>query len=114
MPKQTKKYKTAVTIASQLDIALTDNQELLYGALNASGFYWASDIQQWQQLAHDADAPTDLIRVRVWAETSRVEGAVYQLRIAMEEQGYKFLDKSEPYPCRPPKQLESRVYLLFR
>jgi hypothetical protein len=114
MPKQTRKYKTACELADQLGISERDNQEKLYRLLNESGYYWDSGTQAWQQLNQGADPPTELIRVRVWAETSKVEGAAYQLRVAMEEQGYIFLEKSDPYPCRPPKQLESRIYLSFK
>lgn len=114
MPKQTRKYVTACEIAERLNIAERDNQETLYRLLNEQGYYWDSGLQQWQELSQDADPPTDLIRVRVWAEDSKVRGAAYQLRVAMEAQGYIFLEQSEVYPCRPPKQLESRIYMTFR
>lgn len=114
MPKQTRKYTTAVGMAIFLGIDKIETQETLYRLLNEAGYYWDSGTQKWQKLSEDADAPTDLIRVRIWAEASRVIGAAYQMRIAMEEQGYTFLDQSEPYPCRPPRQLESRIYLLFK
>lgn len=114
MPKLTRKYKTALSLADELDISERDNQEKLYRLLNEAGHFWDASTQAWQQLTADADPPTELIRVRVWAESSKVDGAAYQLRVAMEETGYQFLEQSEPYPCRPPKQLESRIYLTFK
>lgn len=114
MPKQTRKYRTAVELADSLNITERDNQERLYRLLNEASYYWDSASQAWQQLSQDADPPTDLIKVRVWAETSKVAGAAYQLRVVMEETGYQFLEQSEPYSCRPPKQLESRIYMTFK
>ncbi len=114
MPRQTRKFKSAESLAFKLSIYDTENQERLYRLLNEAGYYWDSRTQDWQQLQEEADPPTELIRVRIWAEASKVEGAAYQLRVAMEETGYIFLEQSEPYPCRPPKQLESRVYMTFK
>ncbi len=113
MPKMTRKYSTALNQAQILGITEVENQERLYRLLNEQNYYWDSATQTWQQLLINADPPTDLIRVRVWAEDSKVRGAAYQLRVAMEDQGYRFLEQSEPYPCRPPKQLESRIYMTF-
>ena len=114
MPKQTRKYKTACELSEKLNILERDNQETLYRLLNEAGYYWDAGTQTWQHLNQDADPPTELIRVRVWAEESRVRGAAYQMRIALESQGYQFLEQSEPYQCRPPKQLESRIYMTFK
>lgn len=114
MPKQTRKYRSACELADQLAIALCENQETLYRQLNERGHYWDASTQAWQHLAEDADPPTELIRVRVWAEASKVDGAAYQIRLGLEEQGYQFLEQSKSFPCRPPKQLESRIYLSFK
>lgn len=114
MPKQTRKYKTACELADQLNISDRTNQERLYHLLNEQNYYWDSGTQAWQLLQQDAKPPTELIHVRVLAEASRVEGAAYQVRLGLEEQGYIFLEESEPYTCRPPKQLESRIYLSFK
>lgn len=114
MPKQTQKYRTACELAERLSIEERDNSERLYRLLNEARYYWDTGSQTWLENTIDADPPTELVRVRVWAEDSKVRGAAYQVRIAMEEQGYIFLQQSEPYPCRPPKQLESRIYLDFK
>lgn len=114
MPKQTRKYRTACELADHLNISDRTNQETLYRLLNEQNYYWDSGTQAWQLLQQDANPPTELIHIRVLAETSRVEGAAYQVRVAMEEQGYQFMEASSPYPCRPPKQAESRIYLTFK
>ena len=114
MPKQTRKYKTACELAEQLNIEERDNSERLYRLLNEARYYLGTGSQSWLKNTIGADPPTELIRVRVWAEDLKVRGAAYQVRIAMEEQGYIFLQQSEPYPCRPPKQMESRIYLDFK
>lgn len=114
MPKMTVKYKRAVDIANALNIdASRRDQPSLYAQLNEAGYFWDSDGQIWQQVTEPADPPTELIRVRVWAETSRVADAATDIVSSMELDGYRLLDQSDAYQCRPPKQLESRIYLSF-
>lgn len=107
--KQTKKYTKACEIATLTH----DNQESLYKQLNALGFFWDSKIQNWLRDDRLADAPTNLIRVRVWAATEKVEQAADCFIEACGEYDLKLQEKSEPYQCRPPKQGESRIYLTF-
>jgi hypothetical protein len=114
MPRQTRKWVTACELADRLRIEICENQETVYSELNEAQYYWQSDRQDWILINTPADAPTELIKVRVWSDHTKVEGAAYQLRLAMEDQGYKFVEQSERYKCRPPKQLESRIYMTFR
>lgn len=114
MPRRTRKWITATEKASKLSIEITDNQEALYRQLNEHSYYWQSNQQDWIEDSTVADAPTELIKVRIWADNTKVDGVAYQLRLGMEEQGYHFMEQSEPYPCRPPKQLESRIYQTYR
>jgi hypothetical protein len=51
--------------------------------------------------------------VRVWAESGEKLDQAVRLIEAAFAQGFARIYKSLPYPCRPPKQLESRVYLDF-
>lgn len=113
-PKRTRKYASASDLALSLDISIPDNQETLYRLLNESAYYWSSSLRKWEHLPQSADPPSDVIYVRVWADASRVDGVAYQLRVSLESEGYVFLDQSQPYPCRPPKQLEARIYMSFR
>ena len=111
--RQTKKWIGACEISQELNISI-ENQERTYRELNENNYYWKSDYQKWILDETNPDPATQLIKIRVGAEHSKVEGVAYQLRIGLEEQGYIFIEKSEPYKCRPPKQLESRIYLTFR
>lgn len=107
--KQTKKYTKACEIATLTH----QNQESLYKQLNDLGFWWDSKLQKWARDDRLADTPTNLIRVRVWAATSKVEQAAAVFIEACSEYDLKLQEKSEPYQCRPPKQGESRIYLTF-
>lgn len=103
MPKQTRKYKTACELGDRLNILERDNQEKLYRLLNEASYFWEAGSQAWQHLDQDADRPTELIRVRVWAESSKVEGAAYQVRLGLEEQGYIFFREIRSLPLPTAK-----------
>lgn len=107
--KQTKKYSKACEIATLSH----ENQESLYKQLNELGFFWNSKIQQWQRDDRLADPPSNLIRIRVWATGDKVEQAADILIESARAYGLELQEKSEPYPCRPPKQKDSRIYLVF-
>jgi hypothetical protein len=114
MPKNTAKYVSAVSKARELSVyADFPHQEQLYSTLNKCGFYWNSDLKIWEELNQDADPPTELIRVRVWTDARFVEQAAVDLISSLDAQGLRLVEKSLPFPCRPPKQLESRIYLTF-
>lgn len=71
-------------------------------------------MQKWVEFkAEPADAPCPQVRIRVWAEEGAKLDAAISLVLAAFGNGYKKIVHSEHYPCRPPKQLESRVYLEF-
>ncbi len=61
----------------------------------------------------EADPPTELIRLRVWADARFVEQVADECVFAVAAKGLRLVEKSDPYNCRPPKQLEARVYLSF-
>ena len=107
--KQTKKYSKACEIATLNH----ESQESLYKQLNELGFFWDSKLQKWERDDRIADPPTDLIRVRVWAATDRVEQAARCFIESAQEYGLKFQEQSGIYQNRPPKQNESRIYLTF-
>ena len=101
--------------ASTLGIQDHDDQEALYRALNTQGYYWDSKREVWERNHEPPDPPTELLRIRVWAETSKVKAAANEVIATMEyTRMYEFLEMSELYACRPPKQLESRIYLTFK
>lgn len=112
MPKMTAKYKAAVNASYQFKIASTQDQETLYAELEKNGLQWDSDQQQWISLADEpADEPTPFVMVHVWADAEIVEEAADL--VAKSLKGFVQLERSKPYICRPPKQLEARVYLKF-
>lgn len=113
MPKRTAKYVAALEIAKRLKIPELETADYLYQDLNAKNYFWDSDEQKWLPGAAPVPA-TELIRARVWAETSRVEGVANSVTLAMVENGFVLLEQSQPYMCRPPNQNESRIYLTFR
>lgn len=114
MAKRTAKYSKALEVAQFLKIAPSDSQEILYRALNEHSWFWDSDRKVWEEASEIANPPSNLIKVRVWAESSQVGLAADTLVAVYQKCGYELLEKSSPYICRPPQQLESRIYLSFK
>lgn len=115
MPRQTRKYVEAMRIASTLGIQGHEDQETLYRALNTQGYYWDSRREMWEHNHEPPHPPTDLVKIRVWAETTKVKQMADLIIDEMEaSRKCEFIERSEPYQCHPPKQLESRIYLTFR
>lgn len=118
MAKKTAKYVSACTTATQKaglmasDIRKMSNQDELYATLNKAGFHWDSGSKEWQFHAPEAaDDPTPLVMIRVWADAEIVEEAADEVIEHLKR--FRLVERSRPYPCRPPKQFESRVYLKF-
>lgn len=107
--KKTQKYSKAC----QLLTFPHDNQDQLYAELNQLGWYWQPNKKQWERDNTPAKEATKLIRVRVWAAKEKVQDAAELFVENAESMGLRLLEKSNPYPCRPPNQLESRIYLTF-
>lgn len=110
MARQTKKFVAGVETAQGLGITDFDDHEALYDQLNQHNFFWDATDQRWGP-GSEPEPATELIRVRVWAETTRVADVANMLVRRMS--GYTLIEKSKPYVCRPPNQLESRIYLVF-
>ena len=51
------------------------------------------------------------MRIRVWADRELVEDWTDEIVRFLERAGWDMVDRSEVYVCRPPKQLEGRIYL---
>lgn len=119
MPKKTAKYLQACTTATQqagitaLQIMGMANQDELYERLQKQGYHWNSKAGEWEyHKPESANDPTPLLYIRVWADADAVEQAADEVSQKLAG-GYALVERSRPYPCRPPKQLESRVYLKF-
>ena len=107
--KKTAKYSKACCILTFPH----SSQEQLYSELNRLGWYWQPDNKEWERDDTPANSATKLIKIRVWAAKEIVENAAELFSENAESNGLRLIEKSPPYPCRPPKQLESRIYLTF-
>ncbi len=107
--KQTRKY---VQAKERLTFP-HNSQEELYSELNRLGWYWQPKKQVWERDDTPAREANKLIKIRLWASGQQVDGIADLLIEASETIGLKLIEKSNPYPCRPPLQKESRVYLVF-
>jgi hypothetical protein len=107
--KQTQKYSKA---CQRLTFP-HDTQDQLYAELNRLGWFWNSKKKDWYRDDTHAREATNLVKVRVWASASKVRQAAELFIETAEDNGLRFVEKSEPYPCRPPNQNESRIYLTF-
>lgn len=107
--KQTQKYSSACRILSFPHA----NQDELYSELNRLGWYWQPKQKKWERDDTPAREATNLIRVRVMASNKKVAEVAQHFVEASGDMGLKLIEQSEPYPCRPPNQNESRVYLSF-
>lgn len=114
MPKMTAKYSQALSAAHSYFIPIEGDQEALYQRLQKAGMMWDSGRQEWFKLASEpADPPTPLVMVRVWSNAETVEEMADLVEGLLKERGYTPVKHNGPYLCRPPKQLEARMYLEF-
>lgn len=119
MPKMTAKYSTALALAHREGVGANVNgatpQEALYTRLQERGYFWNSDAKQWERFdIAEANPPMEGVLIRVWAATEHAQKAAQAVAHALRAvHGWRLVETSEPYQCRPPKQLESRVYLKF-
>lgn len=90
-------------------------KDLDYKRLIAAGYMWDSKLQVWIYLAGEPVEPASpLVRIRVWAEKGKASPLADLVKQALCDDGpYDLVDKSDAYPCRPPKQSEERVYMSF-
>ncbi len=114
-PRMTAKYRGALYIANREGILAGDTQPELYEILQKAGFFWNSQAKEWEEFdPADADPPTKLIRIRVWADIDVVEDYADDLVSLIDnKKHFQLVERSKVCPCRPPKQLEGRVYLSF-
>lgn len=117
MPRRTRKYtaaeRTARSLGLQVDPTEDDAAEL-YRQLEDQNYRWNSKTGSWEDWGSmPADEPSPLIRIRCWAPAEAVEMIADGVVESMLAAGLRLLDRSKAYPCRPPQQLESRIYLIF-
>ena len=91
-----------------------DSQQALYQALNTAGFYWNSKAKGWDDHRNTPiNPPTSVIRIRVWADGQIVGQIASSIAEFLKTHGLQMLNQTEAFPCRPPSQKESRIYLEF-
>lgn len=117
MPKLTAKYRGALQAAALHGIEpRTVYQEELYARLQQAGCFWDSHAKRWESHdIEDADEPTPMIMVRLWAEGEIIEEVADDIIAAIKRANlpWRLTKRSTPYANRPPKQKEARVYLEF-
>jgi len=114
MPKRTVKYLQALEYVEYLGITDVSDQEALYRSLQERGYFWDVEEKVWKRTSQPADPPTQLIRIRVWSESTKIEETANRILTVLQDSGFELIERSQPYVCRPPKHLESRIYLSFR
>jgi hypothetical protein len=108
--KNTEKFRKAVDRYYQLKSPEKySTQDELYSLLNSHNYYWDSKNKLWE-LEETPDPPSELVKIRVMAARDRVKTIVNDLSV----EGLVLVETSDPYPCRPPKQNDSRIYLTFK
>jgi hypothetical protein len=113
MPKMTAKYSSALTAARAAKISTNGDQESLYHKLNEKGLWWDSKEKKWINFNDTpANEPTPKLMIRVWAEGKIVDKQADEVIKGLRGK-FKLISRRGPFQCRPPEQLESRVYLEF-
>jgi hypothetical protein len=107
--KKTQKYSQACAILTYPH----STQEQLYSELNRLGWYWIADQKKWERDEREANPTTNLIKIRVWAASDKVNNVAQHFVEAATDMGLRLVDQSQSYPCRPPNQNEARIYLTF-
>lgn len=114
MPKMTAKWAAACRLCGSLGIEPGDDQPQTYQILQEAGYQWNSKASGWELLASQpANDPSPFIRFRIWADAEIVPDLADDMIRLAAGLGLVLVEKSQPYPCRPPQQLEARVYLTF-
>lgn len=115
MPKLTAKYRSASDTA-RVDLGLSgpfNDQETLYRDLQDAGYFWDSKAKSWDYFEPaDANPPSKMIMVRCWADLEIIEEVADEITSKVKRH-WELMERSTVYPCRPPKQLEGRIYLKF-
>jgi len=108
----TEKYRKALQIGHPLKITTKEREEL-YQQLNRNSYFWNSDKRKWEKISTAANPPTELIKIRIWADARITESVASELIEGLAKKGLRVMNCSKPYLCRPPEHSESRMYLEF-
>ena len=107
--KRTRKFVAAEKIALKIGVNIDEN---LYKNLEKNNYFWDSNQGQWIE-GETAHSPSSLVKIRVWADSNYIKRDCDIIIASLASSGFVIEEGSEPYTCRPPQQLESRIYLTF-
>ncbi len=107
--KRTRKFVATEKIALEIGVNIDEN---IYQNLEENNYFWDSKLGEWF-LGEAAHPPSSLVKIRVWANSNHIKQDCDIIINSLCDNGFALEEKSEPYTCRPPKQLESRIYLTF-
>jgi len=107
--RRTQKYSKACEVLTFPH----STQDELYSELNRLGWFWSGKKKVWERDDRLAQPASKLIKLRVWGNGEIVDELADGIVEAVTDIGLKLLEKSKAYPCRPPQQNDSRVYLTF-
>lgn len=112
MSRRTLKYTRALEIESEFT-HLSSNE--LYSYLQDKGYFWDSNMSRWVYTPGEQNDPaSQLIKIRVWYDRNQVKDVVEKLTELMTDVGFRSVESSSIYPCRPPKANDGRIYLTFQ
>lgn len=111
--KQTRKFVSAEKLYRKLGLTQRyRTQDALYELLGEQNYYWDRKAQRWQD-GGESDPPSTVISIRITTGYDRLNEVAEVLIEALGEYELELIEQSKPYPCRPPKQNDSRMYLTF-
>lgn len=109
---RTLKYTRALEIDSEFTHLSSDE---LYNHLQDKGCYWDSNISRWVYTPGEQNDPaSQLIKIRVMFDKNQVKEVADKITELLTDFGYRFVESSSIYPCRPPKGNDGRIYLTFQ
>lgn len=90
------------------------HQEQLYSELNRIGYWWNSKKKEWERDDRIPKEASTVFKIRVMGASDKVDLLADHIIEQSAEMGLELVERSAPYPCRPPQQNDSRIYLSFR
>lgn len=113
MSKRTTKYIKALEQSEAQDFEHQSSDQL-YEHLQEKGYYWDSNCQNWVfSPAEKNDPASSSVKIRVHFEKTQANDIANKVAELLESGGFKLLDKSKPYICKPPQSNDAMVYLNF-
>ena len=103
--KKTNKLIKALEI-----LPLCDHTKI-YQELNTKGYVWDTKKKRWYKVKQ-TPITSHLVNIRISANHENIDAIVDDLLERLPSD-WRLDSRSNPYPCRPPNQKESRVYLSF-